>query len=219
MSKDWYQNKSDLLAGKTPSLYQPIEKVLSRIVKGKNVLDMGCNAGVVSLVASKCGAGRVMGIDFKQKYIDQANKVKQIWERMYGLRDVKFKQYNIVEYPNIINDFNFFIFIRVLYHIRCGEDKTPNNIQLGIELVFNKIRQTKYPIILLQGNPGRYKYVKPKEGLYGSNGQMLATIDGMKELLGSFGFRSIVLPDEIVIGVHKDVPYDKVKKFAKCLKK
>jgi 2-polyprenyl-3-methyl-5-hydroxy-6-metoxy-1,4-benzoquinol methylase len=42
---------------------------------GKRVLDLGCNAGLFSLLALEAGADFVLGIDAREMYIEQANLV------------------------------------------------------------------------------------------------------------------------------------------------
>ena len=217
MGRRWYQSKNHLVKGGTPPLYKPVEDILAKIVKGKKVLDIGCNAGLVSFLASKNGAYSVTGLDFESIYFQQALEMKSKWEEKYNLKNIKFHKGNIIENLDLISENNFFMFLRVLYHIRSYEEKTPNSIRTGVELVFNRIRQVKNPIIFLQGNPGRYKYVKEGEGLWGSNGQSLATIDGMKLLLKKFGFHSTVMPEEIVIGTKRD-DKDLRERIIKCLK-
>ena len=39
---------------------------------GKSVLDIGCNAGFYSLEMKRRGAGRVLGVDFDDRYLEQA---------------------------------------------------------------------------------------------------------------------------------------------------
>jgi SAM-dependent methyltransferase len=44
-------------------------------LRGRRVLDLGCNAGFWSLAAHDAGADFVMGIDFNEEYIEQARLV------------------------------------------------------------------------------------------------------------------------------------------------
>jgi SAM-dependent methyltransferase len=44
-------------------------------LRGRRVLDLGCNAGFWSLAAHDAGADFVMGIDFNEEYIEQAKLV------------------------------------------------------------------------------------------------------------------------------------------------
>src|SRR5437868_6926914 len=41
-------------------------------LRGKSVLDIGCNAGFYSIEMKKRGAERVLGIDFDETYLEQA---------------------------------------------------------------------------------------------------------------------------------------------------
>lgn len=47
-------------------------------VKGKSVLDMGCNTGYISNYCAQNGATQVIGVDLKQNLIDVCNYIKEI---------------------------------------------------------------------------------------------------------------------------------------------
>jgi 2-polyprenyl-3-methyl-5-hydroxy-6-metoxy-1,4-benzoquinol methylase len=66
--------------------FDPLVDLLGGSLKGKRVLDIGCNAGFYSLLAIENGCDFVMGIDGRQMHIDQASfvfKVKEIEESRY----------------------------------------------------------------------------------------------------------------------------------------
>ena len=66
--------------------FDPLVKLLGGSLKGKRVLDLGCNAGFYSLLAIESGCDFVMGIDGRQMHIDQANfvfKANEIKENRY----------------------------------------------------------------------------------------------------------------------------------------
>jgi release factor glutamine methyltransferase len=61
-------------------VYEPTEdsfllkKKIKKYVQGKNVLDMGCGGGVLSVEAKKCGARKVLGVDINSecgKYLEK----------------------------------------------------------------------------------------------------------------------------------------------------
>jgi SAM-dependent methyltransferase len=54
--------------------FDPLVEITQQL-KGKRVLDLGCNAGFWSLQAIEAGAEFVYGIDFRKGHIDQANLV------------------------------------------------------------------------------------------------------------------------------------------------
>ena len=66
--------------------FDPLVNQLGGSLKGKRVLDIGCNAGFWPLQAIESGCDFVMGIDGRQMHIDQANfvfKVKEIEASRY----------------------------------------------------------------------------------------------------------------------------------------
>src|SRR5690348_7260853 len=55
--------------------FDPLVQLAGGTLKGKRVLDLGCNAGFWSLLAVQAGADHVLGIDGRQMHVDQANLV------------------------------------------------------------------------------------------------------------------------------------------------
>src|SRR5690349_25791 len=55
--------------------FDPLVQLAGGSLKGKRVLDLGCNAGYWSLLAAQAGADYVLGIDGRQMHIDQSNLV------------------------------------------------------------------------------------------------------------------------------------------------
>lgn len=55
--------------------FDPIVKYFGGSLKGKRVLDIGCNAGYWSLQAIEAGCDYLVGIDGRQTHLDQANFV------------------------------------------------------------------------------------------------------------------------------------------------
>ena len=57
--------------------FDPLVELLGGSLRGKRVLDLGCNAGFWSLLAVERGCEFVAGIDGRQAHVDQANFVFQ----------------------------------------------------------------------------------------------------------------------------------------------
>jgi tRNA (mo5U34)-methyltransferase len=55
--------------------FDPLVNLFDGSLKGKRVLDLGCNAGFWSLKAIEAGCDYVLGIDGRQMHVDQANLV------------------------------------------------------------------------------------------------------------------------------------------------
>lgn len=57
--------------------FDALLKLTGGSLAGHRVLDLGCNAGFFSLLASEAGADFVLGVDARESYIEQANLVFQ----------------------------------------------------------------------------------------------------------------------------------------------
>jgi tRNA (mo5U34)-methyltransferase len=82
-------------------------------MKGKTVLDIGCNAGFYSLEMKRRGADYVLGIDTDERYLRQARFAATI----QGL-DVNFERMAVWDVAELKAQFDLVIFMGVLYHLR-----------------------------------------------------------------------------------------------------
>ena len=90
---------------------------LLKNIKGKKILDIGCNAGGLMLELSKRGAD-VVAIDVNDTFINQANFIK----KYYKLDNCKVMKYNICKYTtdeNIKNlgHFDIICYFGLIYHL------------------------------------------------------------------------------------------------------
>ncbi len=81
---------------------------------GKSVLDIGCNAGFYSVEMKRRGAGRVLGIDADDRYLEQARLVTGA----LGFDDVEFRKLDVYDVGALGEKFDVVIFMGVLYHLR-----------------------------------------------------------------------------------------------------
>jgi tRNA (mo5U34)-methyltransferase len=82
-------------------------------LSGATVLDIGCNGGFYSLQMKRRGAKRVLGIDICDRYLDQA----RLASRTLGL-EIELEKRSVYEVDQIAGQFDFVIFMGVLYHLR-----------------------------------------------------------------------------------------------------
>ena len=80
---------------------------------GKSVLDIGCNAGFYSLEMKRRGAGRVLGVDFDERYLAQARFAAEL----RGV-EIEFRQLSVYDVGSLGEKFDLVIFMGVLYHLR-----------------------------------------------------------------------------------------------------
>lgn len=82
-------------------------------LRGKTVLDIGCNGGFYSMEMKRRGADRVLGIDFDPDYLAQARFAAEI----AGLA-VEYRQMSVYDVGALGERFDMVLFIGVLYHLR-----------------------------------------------------------------------------------------------------
>ena len=83
-------------------------------VRGKSVLDIGCNAGFYALEMKKRGAARVLGIDEADQYLVQA----RFAAGRLGFTEVEFAKMSVYDVGALGERFDLVIFMGVLYHLR-----------------------------------------------------------------------------------------------------
>ncbi|OJH42910.1 methyltransferase, TIGR04290 family [Cystobacter ferrugineus] len=82
-------------------------------LKGKSVLDIGCNGGFYSIEMKRRGAARVVGIDSDERYLAQARFATQV----LGV-DVELLQMNVYDVGALGEKFDIVLFMGVFYHLR-----------------------------------------------------------------------------------------------------
>lgn len=83
-------------------------------LEGRSVLDIGCNAGFYSIEMKKRGAGRVLGIDSDDRYLDQARLASET----LGFPDIEYRNLSVYDVGALGEKFDLVIFMGVLYHLR-----------------------------------------------------------------------------------------------------
>ena len=97
-------------------ILDPVMKLCGGSLKGKRVLDLGCNSGFWSLSAIQQGADYVLGIDARQIFMEQANfvfEVNEIEKKRYSfiakdLFDIDFREFGA---------FDIVLCLGLLYHV------------------------------------------------------------------------------------------------------
>jgi tRNA (mo5U34)-methyltransferase len=82
-------------------------------LKGKTVLDVGCNAGFYSIEMKSRGAARVVGIDADADYLAQARFAADI----LGV-DIEFRHLDVYDVGKLGERFDLVLFLGVFYHLR-----------------------------------------------------------------------------------------------------
>jgi tRNA (mo5U34)-methyltransferase len=93
--------------------YRHFRDAIPGDLRGKHVLDIGCNAGFYSLEMKKRGASRVLGIDTDERYLRQARFAAEVSEL-----DVEFLRMPVWDVAALKERFDLVLFMGVLYHLR-----------------------------------------------------------------------------------------------------
>lgn len=119
---DWFHN-IDLRGVKTaphhflgdyPAVkWRRFADALPADLRGRTVLDIGCNAGFYSIEMKRRGAERVVGIDSDRDYLDQARFAAEV----SGV-DLEFRELSVYDVGALGERFDVVLFLGVLYHLR-----------------------------------------------------------------------------------------------------
>ena len=118
---NWFQNMNlggvwtapDHFLGDYPGVkWIRFADALPADLRGKTVLDIGCNAGFYSIEMRKRGAS-VLGVDFDERYLAQARFAAEV----LGL-DIEFRRMSVYDVAQLGRKFDLVIFMGVFYHLR-----------------------------------------------------------------------------------------------------
>ena len=100
--------------GDYPALHwQTFENAVPYDLRGRTVLDVGCNAGFFSIQMKQRGADRVVAIDSDARYLEQARFAAAVT----GV-DIEFRRMTVYEVAQLHERFDLVLFLGVLYHLR-----------------------------------------------------------------------------------------------------
>jgi tRNA (mo5U34)-methyltransferase len=119
---DWFHNLDlggvrtapDHFLGDYPQIkWQQFSAALPEDLRGKSVLDVGCNAGFYSIQMKRRGADRVVAIDTDEKYLAQARFAAKV-----SNADIEFRNLSVYRVAELHEQFDLVLFMGVLYHLR-----------------------------------------------------------------------------------------------------
>jgi tRNA (mo5U34)-methyltransferase len=82
-------------------------------LRGRTVLDVGCNGGFYSIALKQRGADRVVGIDWDERYLAQARFAAEVTKV-----DVEFRRLSVYDVATLRERFDIVLFMGLLYHLR-----------------------------------------------------------------------------------------------------
>src|SRR5689334_1538694 len=108
------QTAPDHFLGDYPSFkWKGFADALPRDLSGKSALDIGCNAGFYAIEMARRGAERVVGIDFDERYLRQAELAAEVFDV-----DIELRQLSVYDVGSLGERFDIVLFMGVLYHLR-----------------------------------------------------------------------------------------------------
>jgi tRNA (mo5U34)-methyltransferase len=93
--------------------WRGFQHAIPESLRGKTILDIGCNAGFYSIEMKRRGADRVVAIDSDEAYLAQARFAAEV----LGV-DIEFAQLSVYDVGGLREKFDLVIFMGVLYHLR-----------------------------------------------------------------------------------------------------
>jgi tRNA (mo5U34)-methyltransferase len=119
---DWFHNMDlhghltapNHILGDYPAVkWRHFRDTLPPDLRGKTVLDIGCNGGFYSIEMKRRGADRVLGVDCDDRYLNQARFAAEV----SGV-DVEFRHLSVFDVGSLRERFDVVLFMGVLYHLR-----------------------------------------------------------------------------------------------------
>ncbi len=114
-----------------------LAEALPEDLGGRSVLDIGCNAGYYSIELKRRNAGRVLGIDTEELYLNQA-----CIARDELALDIEYQHCSAYDVPSIPGQFDIVLFMGLFYHLRYplyALDRVVQKIKPGGTLVFQTL--------------------------------------------------------------------------------
>lgn len=95
------------------NVWNHVQPAFPDSLKGKNVLDVGANAGFFSISASRLGAEKVIALEIIPEYIEQGEFCSSVWNA-----NVEYRSVDIDEIEKLDTRFDVIIFLAILYHLK-----------------------------------------------------------------------------------------------------
>jgi tRNA (mo5U34)-methyltransferase len=108
------QTAPDHFLGDYPAVkWREFKDALPADLRGRTVLDLGCNAGFYAIEMKRRGADRVVAVDVDARYLRQARLAAELSEL-----EIEFRQLSVYDVAQLGEKFDIVLFMGVLYHLR-----------------------------------------------------------------------------------------------------
>src|SRR3569832_676437 len=86
--------------------WQRFAHAITQDLRGRSVLDVGCNAGFYAIEMKRRGADRVLGVDSDDRYLAQARFAAEV-----AGADIEFRSMSVYELPTLAERFDIVLFM------------------------------------------------------------------------------------------------------------
>ncbi len=188
-------------------------------LRGKTLLDVGCNAGFYSFEARRRGAARVLGVDAQRHLIRQA----RFCARALNAEGVEFEKMSVYDLDaRALGQFDVTLALGLVYHLKHLVLALEKLFQVTRELLIIEtaifpperspgsfdhavggLRPTLHPLAYVENEPGM------KEAIYN---WFLPSPEALRALLANVGFDEVTvhpaeLSDRAILVCRKHAPY------------
>ncbi len=183
----WSEDRVNRHEERSHYFFERLLQVTGGSLRGRRVLDLGCNSGFWSLKAIQAGAEYVLGIEGRQMHVDQAKFVfeaKGIDPDRY-----RFELGNVLSYP-VSNDFDVVLCLGLLYHVSKPTELFEVMARSGADILVIDTRVSNIPSSCFEI---RHENLDdPRNGL---DHEMIfvPTRQAVAALAGQFGYRTVPL--------------------------
>jgi hypothetical protein len=160
---------------------------ISEHVKGRSVLDIGSNNGLLSLQSAYYGAISVRGLERSTDNIVQAEFARMIWNvTKPRICKVQFEVIDLEDDSEFMKDSNLLIAGCVIYHL-----------EEGLHPFMKQLQNSNVTSVLIQGNLSRLKNIPVINSVNSdTEAKFFVDLDRIKTLFGWYGFSDILYEEE-----------------------
>jgi tRNA (mo5U34)-methyltransferase len=175
------------------NLWRKLRELLPRNIQGLRVLDVGCNAGYVSVEMKRAGAAFVLGIEGFPQHLEQAKLVRDILQIDLDLREL-----NVYQITEDLGQFDITLFLGVLYHLKHPLLALENlaKVTKGLLVLESAILpelSPSNPHVRNYGGPTHeLRFVDNNPGVEALQNWFIPSLSCLKAFLRTIGFRHIV---------------------------
>jgi tRNA (mo5U34)-methyltransferase len=175
------------------NLWKKLRELLPKNFHGLRVLDVGCNAGYVSVEMKRAGTAYVLGIEGFPQYLEQAKLVRDILQI-----DLDLQGLNVYQITEDLGQFDITLFLGVLYHLKHPLLALENLAKVTKDLlvlesaILPEISPSNPHVRDYGGPTHELRFVSNNPGVEALQNWFIPSLSCLKAFLRTIGFRHIV---------------------------